>query len=180
MCTQGPTATTWGNPVGNGDPNVDDQEVTFPWGERWEPRRQPPWFPAPTEPDEYIGHLINTLTTGLQLGTPFINTFSGKATLRKTEVSYEEWYHEVQCLKDHYPEWVVWESIMWSLKGTAVDMARYLGPTTSVVHILQKLTVIFGTVASFNVLMKNFIRWCKVTMRRSPPLPRGRKGPSVK
>ena len=37
-------------------------------------------------------------------------------------------------------------------------MARYMGPTTSVAHILQKLTVIFGTVASFDVLMQNFYK----------------------
>ena len=74
----------------------------------------------------------------------------------KTEVSFEQWYHEVQCIKDHYPESVVRESIMHSLKGAAVDMARYMGPTASVAHSLQKLTVIFGTVASFDVLMPNF------------------------
>ena len=37
-------------------------------------------------------------------------------------------------------------------------MAQYMGPTTSVVHILQKLTVIFGTVASFDVLLQNFYK----------------------
>ena len=35
-------------------------------------------------------------------------------------------------------------------------MAWYMGPTTSVAHILWKLSVIFGTVASFDVLMQNF------------------------
>ena len=45
---------------------------------------------------------------------------------------------------------------MRSLKGAAADMARYMGPTASVSIILQKLTVIFGTVASFDVLMQNF------------------------
>ena len=42
------------------------------------------------------------------------------------------------------------------LKGAVEDMTHYMGPTTSVAHILQKLTVIFGTVASFNVLMQKF------------------------
>ena len=37
-------------------------------------------------------------------------------------------------------------------------MARYMGPTTSVAHILQKLTVIFDTVVSFDVLMQNFYK----------------------
>ena len=71
----------------------------------------------------------------------------------KTEVSFEQWYHEVQCVKDHYPESVVLESIVWSLKGAVADMAWYMGPTASVREILQKLMVIFGMVASFDVLM---------------------------
>ena len=103
-----------------------------------------------------MGHLINTLASGLHLGTLRITAFSGKATPEKTEVSFEQWYHEVQCVKDHYPESVVWESIVRSLKGAATDMARYMGPTASVSDILQKLMVIFGTVALFDVLMQNF------------------------
>ena len=35
-------------------------------------------------------------------------------------------------------------------------MSQYMGPTASVAHIFRKLLVIFGTVASFNVLMQNF------------------------
>ena len=37
-------------------------------------------------------------------------------------------------------------------------MARYMGPTASVSDILEKLSVIFGTVASFDVLMQNFYK----------------------
>ena len=59
--------------------------------------------------------------------------------LGKTEVSIEQWYHKVQCVKDHYPELVVWESIIWSLKGAVADMAQYMGPTASVEEILQKI-----------------------------------------
>ena len=76
----------------------------------------------------------------------------------KTEVSFEKWYHEVQCVKDHYPESVVLVSIVRLLKEAVVDMAWYMGPTTSVIHILQKLTIIFGTVASFDVLIQNFYK----------------------
>ena len=110
--------------------------------------------PALANPD--VGHLISTLTLGLCLGTPKINTFSGKAMPGKAEVSFEQWNHEVQCVKDHYLELVVWESIVRSLKGAVADMAQYMGPTASVSEILQKLAVIFGTVALFNVLMQNF------------------------
>ena len=34
-------------------------------------------------------------------------------------------------------------------------MARYMKPTTNIDHILHKLSVIFGTVASFDVLLQN-------------------------
>ena len=76
----------------------------------------------------------------------------------KTEVSFKQWNHQVQCVKDHYPELVVQESIVRSLKGALAEMAQYLGPTASVSDILQKLTVFFETVASFNVLMQNFYK----------------------
>ena len=56
----------------------------------------------------------------------------------KMEVSFEQWYHEVQCVKGHYTESVVWESIVRSLKEAVAEMARYMGPTTSLGHILQK------------------------------------------
>ena len=89
---------------------------------------------------------------------PEDNTFIGDATPGETEVSFKQWYHDVQCAKDHYPESVVQESIIRSLKGAAADMAQYMGPTASVAHILHKLLVIFGMVASFDVLMQNFYK----------------------
>ena len=111
----------------------------------------------PPQTEEDIEHLISTLATRLQLGTPRIN-FSSEALLEKTEVSFEQWYHKVQCVKDHYLESVVKESNIRSLKGAVADIAWYMGPTTSMAHILQKLAIIFGTVASFNVLMQNFYK----------------------
>ena len=47
-------------------------------------------------------------------------------------------------------------------------MARYMGPTTSMAHILQKLMVIFGTVISFDILMQHF---CKVTQSNHKKVP---------
>ena len=47
---------------------------------------------------------------------------------------------------------------MRSLKGAAADMAHYMGPTASVPEILEKLSLIFGTVTSFNMLMQNFYK----------------------
>ena len=108
-----------------------------------------------------VSQLLSTLMAGLRMGTPCINTFSGDATLGKTKVSFKHWYHKVMCVKDHCQEVVIWESTIHSLKGARVDMARYLGPTTSVDHILCKLSVILGTVASFNVFMQDFIKWAR-------------------
>ena len=172
---QKPPLMPWGNPVGNRAPDPDDQEVTFPRGGSGFPQKyhfnhlplhnqmevplgQPPQPLTPAQPGADMGHLINTLTSGLHLGAPQINTFSGKATLGKTEVSFKQWYHKVQCIKDHYPEAVLRESIVRSLKGAVADMARYMGPTASVSNIMQKLTVIFGTVTSFDILMQNFYK----------------------
>ena len=104
----------------------------------------------------------------MQLGTPHIYTFTGKATPGKMELSFKLWYHEVQCVKDHYPESVVRESTICSLKGAVADMARYMGPTASIAHFLQKLTVIFGKVASFDMLMQNFY---KVTQSNHEKVP---------
>ena len=61
--------------------------------------------PAPSGLD--MGQLITTLALGLCLGTLKINSFSGEVTPGITEVSFEQWNHEVQCIKDHYPESVV-------------------------------------------------------------------------
>ena len=147
----------------------------FQNGERWGPSRQPTPVPeqpaggrvpfglpqqlpcsAPAGPD--MGQLITTLTSGLHISTPKISTFSGNMAPGKTKVSYKQWSHEVQCIEDHYPELVVRESIMRSLKGAVADMACYMGPTTGVSEILEKLLVIFGTVASFDMLMQNFYK----------------------
>ena len=112
--------------------------------------------PALATPD--VGCQISTLASGLDLSTPRINTFSGEAMPGKAEVSFEQWNHDVQYIKDHYLESVVWESIVRSLKGVTADMAWYMGPTAGVSKTLQKLTVIFGTVALFNVHMQNFYK----------------------
>ena len=120
---KGPTPGHWRIPAKDRDPCMDDEEVTFPGGRGWEPRGQPPQPTSPPQPEEDVGCRISTIATGLQLVTPRINTFSGKATLGKTEVSFKQWYYEVQYFKDHYPESVVREGIVRSLKGTVVDMA---------------------------------------------------------
>ena len=96
------------------------------------PQGPPPQPPRPAVANSDVGCLIHTLALGLCLGTPRINTFSGKAMPGKTKVLFEQWNHEVQCVKDRYPELVVWESIVRSLKGAVVHMAWYMGHPASV------------------------------------------------
>ena len=122
----------------------------------------PPWA------DVDVNHLLSILMAGLRMGTPRMNTFSGDATPGKTKVSFDQCYHEVQCIKDHYPEAVVQGSILRSLKWEAVDMARNVGPTNSIDHILWKLSVIFGMVASFNILMQNFYKTTQGNNKKDP------------
>ena len=54
------------------------------------------------------------------------------------------------------------------MKGVVADMVQYMGPTTRVTHILQKLAVIFDTMALFDVLMQNFY---KVTQGNNEKVP---------
>ena len=112
----------------------------------------------PPHTEENVGHLLSTLATGLRLGTPRTNTFSGDTMPGKNRGILGAVVPEVQFIMDHYLELVVQESIVRSLKGEVVDMAQYMGPTTSMTIILQKLAVIYGTIASFNILMQNFYK----------------------
>ena len=138
------------------------------------------WSVILPQPTVDVGWLLSMLMAGMRRVTPHSNTFSDDVTPRKTEVSLEQWYHEGQCVKNHYPGAVGWESIIELLKGTAVDMARYMGPNTSIYYILNKLSVIFGTVALLNVVMQNFTRWARGIMKRFPLLPQDWRGPSTK
>ena len=56
-------------------------------------------------------------------------------------------------------------------EGAEADMAMYIGATTSIDHILCKLSVIFGEVASFDVIMQNFYKVRQGSKKRFPPLP---------
>ena len=51
-----------------------------------------------------------------------------------------------------------------------------MGPTTSVVHILRKLSVIFGTVSCFDVLMQNIYKVMQVNNEMVPSFARRLEG----
>ena len=91
--------------------------------------------------------------------------FSGEAMPGKMEASFEQWYHEVQCAKDHYPESRKHSQV---IKGGSSGYGPVHGPTTSVAHILQKLTTIFGTVVSFDIQMQNFYNVAQGNHEKDP------------
>ena len=51
-----------------------------------------------------------------------------------------------------------------------------MGPTTSVDYILQKLAIIFGTIASFDVLMQNFYKVTQGNHEKVPSFATGLEG----
>ena len=141
--------------VPNGQP-FQPPAPTRPDG-AWAPQGPPPQSLTPAQLNADVRCFITTLASGLHLGMPRINTFSSEAMPGKTEVSFEQWYHKVQCVKHHYPESVVQESIIRSLKGAVAHMARYRVLLPVAPTFYKKLMVILGTVASFDVLMQNFL-----------------------
>ena len=57
---------------------------------------------------------------------------------------------------------------MRSLKGAVADMAWYMGSIAGVFDILDKLTVIFRTVALFDVLMQNLYKIIQGNNKKVP------------
>ena len=47
-------------------------------------------------------------------------------------------------------------------------MSKYVGPIASIGHILQKLSLIFGMVASFDILMQNFYKFTQGNNEKVP------------
>ena len=50
------------------------------------------------------------------------------------------------------------KGIVWSLHGATADLVWYLGLQAPVSDIINKLELIYGTVAFFDILMKNFYK----------------------
>ena len=106
----------------------------------------PPWAVAD------VCQLLSMFMAGLSLGTPRINTFSADATPGKTEVSFE------QCSTMRYSVSRTTTLRQWSRRALSscingaslADMARYMGPTASIAHVLQKnCHVIFSVHSGF-------------------------------
>ena len=69
--------------------------------------------------------------------TPRLSFFSGGDPPGKNEKAYEQWIFDVKTIRPSYPEGLVKEAIFGLLKGSAADIARGLGPETTVDKVLE-------------------------------------------
>ena len=81
------------------------------------------------------GHLVHR--------TPRLSFFSGEDPPGKNEKTYEQWLFDVKTIRPSYPEELLKEAIFGSLKGSAADIARGLGPETTVDKVLELLDGVF-------------------------------------
>ena len=112
-----------------------------------------------TRQDASIGpvHEVSSiLQTLLKDGAPRTNilklsAFSGERA--KGEVSFEQWSYELQTLRKTYIDSALWEGIQLSLRGAAADIVRNPGPDVPLDTIIKKITIMYGNVKSFHLLM---------------------------
>ena len=58
-------------------------------------------------------------------------------------------------IKSH-TESTMWEGMVWFLCRAVTDLVQYLGPQALVSEIINKLELLYGSMASFDILMQNF------------------------
>ena len=80
------------------------------------------------------------------------STFSGDST-KKREVSFEQRVFEVKSVMQSHTEATLSEGIVLSLHRATADLVQYLGLQSPVSEIINKLELLSGTVASFDILM---------------------------
>ena len=89
----------------------------------------------------------------LRKNLPKLSMFSEEMT---KEVSFEQWCYELQTLRKTCSDSALREGIQRSLRGAAADTFCNLGPDVSLDTIIKKLTVVYGSVKSFDLSMRDF------------------------
>ncbi|MES9884042.1 MAG: hypothetical protein ABW185_24610, partial [Sedimenticola sp.] len=97
-------------------------------------------------------------TEDKQYTYPKFSSFSGEEPRPRTEVSYDEWKYELNCVREdkRYPEYTIAEAVRRSLRGQAKRVLIPLGPSSTVPKMLDKLESIFGNVSSGESLLQEF------------------------
>ena len=105
-------------------------------------------------------NLVETLASHwlLRTQTPKISQFSGDWL--KGGVSFEHWEYEIETLRKAYTESATKKTITKSLKGSAAESLRSLGPLATVEQILQSMKGKYGISASYDSPMKDFYDKC--------------------
>ena len=83
-----------------------------------------------------------------------LRSFSGAVPPNKNEATFAQWIHEVREAQAIFPESTVRNWISRSFRGPPADVVRSLGPYASIASILNKLEMMHGAVAPFDVMMK--------------------------
>ena len=99
--------------------------------------------------------LIETLAQHglLRSQIPKISQFSGDNL--KGDVSFEQWEYEVEILKATHTESAIREAITKSLKGSASEALRALGPLATLTEILVSFKGKYAIAASYDTLMSD-------------------------
>ena len=88
---------------------------------------------------------------------PKFSALSGHST-QKGEVSFEHRAFKVRSVMWNHTEVTLCVGKVWSLHGATADLIQYLGPQALVAEIINKLELVYGTVASFDILMQNLYK----------------------
>ena len=76
--------------------------------------------------------------------------------MQKEEVLFNQWVFEVSSALTQHPKPALWKSIIHSLHGAAADLVHYVDPNAPVSQMVNKLELMYGMVASFDILLYNF------------------------
>ena len=101
-------------------------------------------------------NLVETVASHwlLMTQTPKISQLSGDEL--KGDVSFEHWEYEIETLRKSYTQTAIKEAITKSLKGSAAESLRPLGPLATLQQILQSMRGKYGIAASYDSLMRDF------------------------
>ena len=73
--------------------------------------------------------------------------------VQKGGVLFNQWIFKVRSSLRNYYRTTSWESINYFLCGAAADLVCCLGPNDPVSHTFDKLELMYGTVASCDIIM---------------------------
>ena len=74
----------------------------------------------------------------------------------KGKVSFQQCSYELQTLRMSYSDSALWEGIQHFLRGAVTDTVCNMGPNVPLGMIRKKITIVYGNVKFFDLLMRDF------------------------